>query len=74
MRIFNLIRTMAIMENIRMSEKEGYAVNILFEGNDLPFHAFPRTNEMKLNGRKSPERYEEPTAEEVEKWQIKKEQ
>jgi len=73
-RIFNLIRTMAIIENIVMFEEEGFTVNILFTGKAFPFKGFPPKSGMGSDERKSPERYEEPTDEEVEKWQGKKEQ
>jgi len=46
-RIFKLIRTMTIIENIRMFEEEGYAVNILFKRNDFLFKAFPPMDEGK---------------------------
>ncbi len=74
MQIFNLIRTMAIMENIQMWEKEGFAINILFEGNAFPFDAFAPMNEMESTGQKSREKYEEPNEEELGKWQGTKEQ
>ena len=59
---------MAIMENIMMFEKEGFAVNILFEGNAFPFQAFLQMDPMESNERKSPERNEEPTEEVLKKW------
>lgn len=69
--IYNLIRTMAIMENVMMSAEEGFAINILFEGKSFPFHAFPPMNAMESNERKSPEINEESTEEELKKWQGK---